>query len=114
MLKSKDVAGVAPMKITATELSPRQVDRLLAETDPEKLVSPLAVLLGFTVPLVVVAMSTGVPEDMLVDELTLDELSATWVAVEEVNDFLSRRLAATSGLDAGVEPGTTSAASPAG
>ena len=98
MHKSKTLT-IGKQDITVRDLTPREVDQLLGETVKGTTGTSMGILMESNLPTEAVAMSTGLKEDVLLDgEFSLEELAEVWKAVEEVNGFLSRRLAAISKL----------------
>jgi len=97
MHKSKKLT-INGREITVRDLTPREVDQLLGETVNGTTGTSMGVLMESNLPTEAVAMSTGLDEKVLLDEFSLEELAEVWKAVEEVNGFLSRRLAAISKL----------------
>ena len=98
MHKSKTFT-IGKQEITARDLTPREVDQLLGDTVKGTTGTSMGILMESNLPTEAVAMSTGLEEKVLLDgEFSLEELAEIWKAVEEVNSFLSLRLAAISKL----------------
>lgn len=91
MRKSKKIT-VAGKEITAQELTPRQVDTLLGKSAKELKAESLATLMGSELTTDAVLMATGIKDQELLDDFTLEELAEIWAAAEEVNGFLLERL----------------------
>lgn len=92
MHKSKIII-VAGRDITALDLSPRQVDKMLDELAQGVTANNLGMVMASNLTAEAVSMSTGLEVQALLDEFSLEELAEIWRAVEEVNGFLLDRLA---------------------
>jgi hypothetical protein len=91
-MRKVKIIKIGAKEVTCQELTPRQIDGLLALSVADLAAPSLPILMASDVTTDAVLLSTGITADALLDDFELEELVTVWAAVEEVNSFLLARL----------------------